>query len=777
MKQIIKIFINDIKRICKRPIAAAILLGLLVIPGIYAWLNIDSNWDPYANTGKLPIAIVNKDKGDVILGDEINMGNEVVKSLKDNKDMKWVFTDEKSAKEKLEKSDYYGEIVIPENFSTKLITIFNTKKIERPQFDFYVNHKKNPIAPIIVNKAVSAIQNAINQNIINAIIYKSLHTADDLGLITKAASTTEELIEKLNKAKSGISDLRAILKTITTTADLTCNSLDAFRELLPTVDDISGTTQDGLSDIQNALTSFRDLSDDVDDAISSIKNDADEITDMIDTLNEEHEENIENISENISGKMDDISNKLKEKSDRINRTKDILSRVGQNLNLPHFKSLQDKLQKISDNIDDAQKTIEDTKNNAKEARENIKSIKNKLKAIRDEEVESYRTYRNSIKADLDSAYTNASKSMNSIDKLMSGLSKANKKTDKALNSMKGAINDSKDLTNNVDVILDKLILEIDKIINLISGEKESEMYDKLMSGLSKANKKTDKALNSMKGAINDSKDLTNNVDVILDKLILEIDKIINLISGEKESEMYDKFVNLLEKDPVEVANFLTTPVKTNEIDLYNINTYGSKMAPFYTVLASWVGCTLLISILKTDIDETTMETTKLKNYQKFFGRFMLFGIMAMTQGLVIGTGDILLKVQVISIPLFLLGISVASFVFMLFIFSMTISFGKVGEAFTIVVMVLQVAGSGGTYPIELLPRAFAVLQPIMPFYPAMNVLRETIGGFYKNYYLYYMCMLLAHTIIPLLLGLLFRTPIIHLKQKVDHELEKTNIII
>jgi len=715
MKQIIKIFINDIKRICKRPIAAAILLGLLVIPGIYAWLNIDSNWDPYANTGKLPIAIVNKDKGDVILGDEINMGNEVVKSLKDNKDMKWVFTDEKSAKEKLEKSDYYGEIVIPENFSTKLITIFNTKKIERPQFDFYVNHKKNPIAPIIVNKAVSAIQNAINQNIINAIIYKSLHTADDLGLITKAASTTEELIEKLNKAKSGISDLRAILKTITTTADLTCNSLDAFRELLPTVDDISGTTQDGLSDIQNALTSFRDLSDDVDDAISSIKNDADEITDMIDTLNEEHEENIENISENISGKMDDISNKLKEKSDRINRTKDILSRVGQNLNLPHFKSLQDKLQKISDNIDDAQKTIEDTKNNAKEARENIKSIKNKLKAIRDEEVESYRTYRNSIKADLDSAYTNASKSMNSIDKLMSGLSKANKKTDKALNSMKGAINDSKDLTNNVDVILDKLILEIDKIINLISGEKESEMYD--------------------------------------------------------------KFVNLLEKDPVEVANFLTTPVKTNEIDLYNINTYGSKMAPFYTVLASWVGCTLLISILKTDIDETTMETTKLKNYQKFFGRFMLFGIMAMTQGLVIGTGDILLKVQVISIPLFLLGISVASFVFMLFIFSMTISFGKVGEAFTIVVMVLQVAGSGGTYPIELLPRAFAVLQPIMPFYPAMNVLRETIGGFYKNYYLYYMCMLLAHTIIPLLLGLLFRTPIIHLKQKVDHELEKTNIII
>jgi len=176
-------------------------------------------------------------------------------------------------------------------------------------------------------------------------------------------------------------------------------------------------------------------------------------------------------------------------------------------------------------------------------------------------------------------------------------------------------------------------------------------------------------------------------------------------------------------------------------------------------------------------DEYIRKGKELKNYQKFLGRFLLFGCMAMIQGLVIGIGDILLKVQVINIPLFLLTIMVSSVVFMLFIFSLTASFGKVGEALTIVIMVLQVAGSGGTYPIELLPRAFAVLQPIMPFYPAMNVLRETIGGFYKNYYIYYMCMLLMHTIIPLLLGLIFRNPVIHLKEKLDRELERTGIII
>ncbi|OUM64286.1 hypothetical protein PIROE2DRAFT_8967 [Piromyces sp. E2] len=708
MRKIIAIFLDDVKRICRRPAAVVILLGLLVIPGIYAWLNIDSNWNPYGNTGKLPIAIVNKDKGTTILDEEINMGNLVVDSLKENKDMDWVFTNEKEAKNKVEKSDYYGEIVIPENFSTKLVTVFLSKKIERPVFDFYVNHKKNPIAPIIVNKAVSAIQTSINQNIVKSIIYKALHTADDIGLVTKAARSTDELINKLNKTKSGISDLRAVFKTVEITADLTCNSLNAFRDLLPTVDSISGTTQNGITDLQSALGSFKDLTNDIDDAFTSMENDGREIVKMVESFDTSpHEEN----QEIISNKVDDVSQRLTEKYQRITRIRNSLSRVSENIKLTKFDGFQNKLQRIQDNIDDAQTIIANTKKTTN----NIKEMKNKLKAIEAEEVDAYKTYKDSIKHDLDSAYVNANKSMDSMNELMSGVNKATEKTDKALESMIKAMGNTKDLTDNVDNVFGNLQNEIDRIIGTLSGKKESELYD--------------------------------------------------------------KFVNLLSNDPVDVANFLSTPVKTNEIGIYTINTYGSKMAPFYTVLACWVGCTLLISIVKTDIDNTTMGKEKLRNYQKYFGRFLLFGIMAMLQGLIIGVGDILLKVQVISIPLFLLTIMVSSFVFMLFVYSVTISFGKVGEAFSIVVMVLQVAGSGGTFPIELLPRAFAVLQPIMPFYPAMNVLRETIGGFYGNYYLYYMLMLLSHTIIPLLLGLLFRTPIIHLKEKLDRELEKTGIII
>ena len=91
-------------------------------------------------------------------------------------------------------------------------------------------------------------------------------------------------------------------------------------------------------------------------------------------------------------------------------------------------------------------------------------------------------------------------------------------------------------------------------------------------------------------------------------------------------------------------------------------------------------------------------------------------------------------------------------------------------------MVLQVAGSGGTFPIELLPRPFQLIQPFMPFYPAMNATRETIGGFYQNDYIKYIFILLCHMIIPLILGLIISRFSAETKKKVEKELHDTDVV-
>lgn len=704
MKEIFDIFLTDIKKISKQKFAIIIIIGIIIIPGIYAWLNIDSNWNPYDNTGNLPIAIVNKDNGVTFLDKDINMGQMLEDGLKENNAMKWIFTDEQTAKSNVDESIYYGALIIPENFSGKFLTIFDDENLQKPTFDFYVNQKKNPIAPIIVDKAVNTIQTTLNQNFVNAIIYKMADTAENLDIVTKRAKSTEQLISKLNEAKEQISNLRAVMKTLTLASDSVTKSLNAVRNLFPTVESITGYTKQGISDVKSAVQSFNNsysqMTDNMSEIFSSVQQIGLEINNTLSSTD----------SSNIKENLDIIMNKLNEIETRENTIKNVLATLNNALHLDGLQKMQEQNSKILDQIHNLQALIKNSNNTI----ENIDEIKNKVSELNTNISNMSTDYSDSIKSDINSAYENASNSLSGVTSLASNLS----------------------------------------------------------SSLSK----TDTAILSMIESLDNTKELTDNIDVVLLGLQTDIDKIIEAIQGETETELYAKIAKLLENDPNVLADYLTSLVATNEIDLYQIDSYGSKMAPFYTVLACWVGCTLLVSILKTDIKEDE-KTKHYKNYQKFLGRFMIFGIIAMIQGLIIGIGDICMQVQVLNKPLFLLTIMLSSLTFMTIVYALTISFGKVGEATAIVIMVLQVAGSGGTFPIELLPRLFQVLQPFMPFYPAMNALRETIGGFYHDYYTMYMLQLSIYLILSLLFGLGFRKNIIHIKKKVDKQLEKTDIII
>ena len=214
MNKILEIFVNDLKSVAKSKMAIIIILGITIIPGIYAWLNIDSNWGPYDNTGNLPIAVVNKDEGTTILGENVNIGNEMEESLKSNTAMKWIFTDEEDAKINVDKGSYYGAIIIPQDFSKCISTIMEKDELKKPVFDFYINDKKNPIAPIIVNKAVGTIQNSVNQSFVNTVIYKTVSKVEDLDIVNKTDITADDLVVKLREAKVKINELKTMIYTI-----------------------------------------------------------------------------------------------------------------------------------------------------------------------------------------------------------------------------------------------------------------------------------------------------------------------------------------------------------------------------------------------------------------------------------------------------------------------------------------------------------------------------------------------------------------------------------
>lgn len=703
MKKIIELFKNDLNNLTKSKMAIIIIIGLVIIPGIYAWLNIDSNWGPYDNTGNLPLAVVNNDEGVTILGENLNIGDKIEDSLKENKAMKWIFTNEKKAKNNTKQGKYYGAIIIPKDFSKNITTIMEDGEIVKPKFDFYVNNKKNAIAPIIVNKAVGTIQTSVNQAFVNEIIYKFVEKADGIDIALKSEETSNAVIEKLNNAKAKIEQLRTIVHTTNLAADSTSKSLSAIKNLLPKMSDISSATKQDISDMKNAAKKIAATSDSIEKDVTSI----------IDVAESDIKELIESINKLNSGNLKDNITAITQKIDKslvvLKRLDSTFSAINSLFDLKAVQSIESK---VSDQVAKLEK-IRTMFVNTTEAINNIDGIKEKANEAYDSFTNLKNQYQQSLKSELSNLYKTASDSISNM-------------TDSLLN------------------------------LNVSLGN-------------------VDTAMEYMISALANGGELSVNIDTLLIGFETDIDKIIDVINEVKKNEMFGKALNLLKNKPEEVADFLSTPVESNEIDLFEIKTYGSKMTPFYSVLACWVGCTLLTSIFKIDIKKSKI-TRDAKHYQLFFGRFMLFGSLAIIQGLMIGLGDLFLGVQTVNTPLFLLTLMMSSITFMLIIYSLTSTFGKVGQAFSIVIMVLQVAGSGGTFPVELLPRGFQITQPFMPFYPAMSAARETIGGFYGNDYIMYMFILICHMVLPLIIGLIIGRITSKTKEKLGKELHSTGVM-
>lgn len=638
MRTIFQIFINDLKNLAKSKMAMIVVVGIIIIPGIYAWLNIDSNWNPYDNTGNIPIAVVNKDKGATIANEDFNLGDSISDALKENKDMKWTFLDETTAMDEVEKSNIYGAIIIPEDFSQNLTSILNSTSPTKPTFDFYINDKKNPIAPIIAGKAAGAIQDSANQAFVNTIVYKVADAAKAIGLAEKTTDTANNLITKLKDTQVKINQLRDVVKTSALAISTTSKSLSSLQSVFPILENLGNSASQSLDRTQQTLDSLRDIPN------------APEVKVLIDQISAQAEE-------------------LK------------------------------KAQKIIDEFTPSSQELQIVKEKIQTAINNISSFQTEFK--------------DATSANLNNLYQNATHTISSVQ----------------------------DIITSINTSFNSLELSMQYAIS----------------------------------ALNSGSALGDSLDVTLSNLQTDLDSVITTINSIKDNEIFKNLVNLLQNDPSTIADFISNPIQANQIEVYPISSYGSEMAPFYSVLACWVGCTVLVAIISIDIKKSKI-TAQAKIYQKFLGRFLLFGSIALLQGLVIGLGDLVLQVQVINIPLFLFTLMFSSLVFALIIYALAAAFGKVGQALSIVIMVLQVAGSGGTFPIELLPRLFQTLQPFMPFRPAMNAVRETVGGFYQNDYLINILILLVFFIIALIFGLIFSKHTFETKGKLQKELESTGLI-
>lgn len=278
-----------------------------------------------------------------------------------------------------------------------------------------------------------------------------------------------------------------------------------------------------------------------------------------------------------------------------------------------------------------------------------------------------------------------------------------------------------------------------------------------------------KSISQMGESINNTLVMVRNIE---DNLSETTNKLVEF----KNSGVYSLLQTAISFNTDELASFISAPVAITTEDLYPITNYGSAMSPFYSVLSIWVGALILVAIIHVKVHP--FDGIKVNSVEAFFGRYITFFLIGQAQALLITLGDLFfIGIQCIHPFKFWFAAAFTSFVFTMITYSLTVAFENVGEAAAVVIMVIQVAGAGGTFPIQCLPAIYQAIYKYLPFTYAMDALRECVGGTYSWYYWKCILALLVYVGICLFIGLVIAKPCRKLNAIVDKSKEKSEIMI
>ena len=670
MKNIIEIFRKDIKEVFRKTNTWIIIVGLIFLPSMYAWPNILSSWDPYGHTNNIKVAVTSEDDGATVDGKELNLGKSLVEGLKNNKNLDWQFVSNKQqAEDGVRIGDYYASIVVPKNFSQDMTSVSRTEP-KRATIEYTVNEKINAISPKITNSGASAIANNISKNFVetaNGIIFEKLH---------EAGIKFEENLPSIEKAKEEIFKLNDNFSTYESTLSELIGKVEYGYNILNNV-------QNTLPEIDRVATNSIMIADKAGITINNIQGFNERLLPIIN--------NHLNVVEEVSKEANVIAKELQQKPDK---TEEIKARQ---------KALDNRLQASTERL---------------QLVKNIFEYFNKLSSERlfNNQLERVTTLSNDITT-IKEVNNNIYNKMDHYDEIADTIKEEFVNKSARVNEVSSNMNSklNVEVAPLISQVLSKAEVNIDKVSGIIAGaqgelpaveRKLSETEVKISNAYGK--------LLSLQAQMPSAKSKIQKLTDEIKKADSEIDK--------------NQLFNLLKVDYKQQAEFFANPVKLQENQLYHIENYGSAMTPFYTVLSIWVGSLLMSSLLTTKVED---EEKKYKPYQKYFGRGLLFVIISLFQTLIITLGDMyVLGTQATSPYRFVLYALLISLLFSSIIYTIVCILGNVGKAVCIVLLVLQLGSSGGTFPIQMTSEFFQALYPKVPFTYSIGLLREAVGGVY-----------------------------------------------
>lgn len=726
MKNVWKIFQRDMMRVRNNVIALVVIIGISVVPCLYAWFNIAASWDPYSNTGNLKVAVASADEGyeGSLIPIEINIGDKVLSALRENTQMEWVFTTEEKATSGVKSGKYYAAIVIPKDFSNKMMSVFS-EKVEKPEITYYSNAKENAIAPKVTDKGAGAVQRQVNEVFIETVSDTTLTVLQAVSNMTQA-SGAETIVDNLN------TNLNQIAGDLTASAGL----LESFSDMTGSAQKLLNSTTEFLQTVQQQTKESRQTFQETSKTFSGLDDSMDAAADSVGTALKSAENVYDQMDQVISGAFSDES----ADAQQIASTLDTLAGQVGNV-VTAYTSVRDSVAAVADKYPETSPLVDAIVVRMDTSIQQQKNLQSKLqdsaKGLRDATTD-LGTARSELK---DLAAKNREN--------MSGMSASYKSSvQKSLNQLSASLTSSKQ-----------------EISSLLS------QLDQSANGIYKLTDTADSDLSEIQKVLGDSGELLTEASDRIADTTARLDEM-------EASGDFSELKALISGDKSAISTFLAAPVSLDTHKIYEIANYGSSMAPFYSVLSIWIGGIVLVAMLKVNVSENCTKGLKnVKLHQIYFGRFITFMIVGLFQSTLIALGDLLyLGIQCEHPFLFLLGCWFSSLVFVNIIYTLTVSLGDIGKAVSVILLVVQVAGTGGTFPIEVAPSFFRAVYPLLPFTHSMAALRETVGGMYGMNYWIDFGKLAIFLGISLIVGLVLRKPIIKANDAFTEKLEETKLM-
>lgn len=676
-----------------------VAIAIVILPSLYAWLNIYSNWDPYGNTGGISIAVASLDEDYTTPeGETVNKGRDVLDDLRESTSINWVVVDtQDEAVEGVRAGDYYAAVVIGEDFTYNMYNML-TQWTGKPTITYYENDKKNAVATKITDTAASNLKQSITENYLEVLIGNIFRDASDLSQALTADDPVGSAQGLLTQANTLLLSLNQTLQAYANTG--------------------AGGGMDSA------------LSQEVSDLVSSMNSHTPSTGDLTATVSQ--------ISREIYAALQKADSALQQAYQALETA------VNGGNNEAALAAADRALSAAAQELGKAGQAVSDwghrfdgqTGSAAQAAQKAAQELSERLFGLQAQ--------------------------LNSLPGLVES-------KDDALAAVKSCVDAVDALTNRVGDLLTPSQSDLAQDIKDVAGQAEG-MLDGLKGTAADVRTLLSQAQGlqgSLDSVLADGQAAISDASAKLTELIENLD-----LSGTQTQ--LSTLVDILGGDPAVYGQYFSELVQTSVEPVYPVANYGSAMAPFYSVLAIWVGGVILVALMKVHAKPDGLLDPK--PWHLYFGRYLTFLLFNELQAAVIVTGDLfILGIQCENIGMFYLTGALTSFVFSLLIYSLAISFGDVGKAIVVVVMVLQIAGSSGTFPIELLPQVYRKIYHFFPFPYAIDAVRECLCGMYGNTWLVQIGYLILFAVAALIIGLFVRKPFIGLNEFVEEKLEESEL--